>query len=239
MDVQIKLIALTMSHAQLHVLLPKDSGGLPSSQVTSGDPDKVACTIATELSGLSEGVQRHGFLSPAETNTDSLTLIYTQLLTEERLQGEPAERINRVSVTEAGETLSPAHNRIVIDVVKDLKNDLDQVMQSRLNKRGLIHLLGLLPDIFDHKELAAAYYALTGEKPSSPLMLARMMLDRYTMGSGDRQREVKGRGLIEEYESEAPDLLGEKWEKNKDLYRTGGPKAKRLYKKRNTFSNYI
>lgn len=232
MDVQIKLIALTMSHAQLHVLLPKDTGELPSSQVNSGDPDKVAYALATELSGLSEGLQRHGFLSPAETETDSLTLIYTQLLTEERFQGEPAEHINRVSVTEAGDILSPADNRIVIDVVRHLKSDLEQVMHSRLNKRGLVHLLGFLPDIFDHKELAAAYYALMGEKPSSPLMLARMMLDRYTMGSGDRQREVKGRDLIQEYEAEAPDLLGEKWEKNKDLYRTGGPKAKRLYRKK-------
>lgn len=58
-----------------------------------------------------------------------------------------------------------------------------------------------------------------------------MMLDEYAIGSGDKQRVVKGRDLIREYETDEPDLLGQKWDKNKDLYRTGGPKAKRLYKK--------
>lgn len=232
MDVQIKLIALTMSRAQLQVLLPRDKRELPSSLVTSGDPDKTAFVLASNLSGGAEGVERHGFLSPGETGTDSLTLTYTQLLTEEKPQGELAERLAQVPVTKALDILGPVESRIVNDVVGSLKADLDQVMHSRLNKRGLIQLLGFLPDIFDHKELAAAYYALTGEKPSSSLMLARMMLDRYTMGSGDRQREVKGRDLIEEYVPEASDLLDEKWEKNKDLYRTGGPKAKRLYKKK-------
>tara|TARA_R100000306_G_C4381123_1_gene144465 strand:- start:6774 stop:7484 length:711 start_codon:yes stop_codon:yes gene_type:complete len=232
MDVQIKLIALTMSHAQLQVLLPRDKRQLPSSPVTSGDPDKIAFVLASDLSGVAGGVERHDFLSPGETGTDSLMLTYTQLLTEEKLQGELAKRVAQVPVTEALDILRPVESRIVNDVVGSLKADLDQVMHSRLNKRGLIQLLGLLPDIFDHKELAAAYYALTGDKPSSSLMLARMMLDRYTMGSGDRKREVKGRDLIEEYVPEAPDFLDEKWEKNKDLYRTGGPKAKRLYKKK-------
>jgi len=205
---------------------------LPSSPVTSGDPDKIAFVLASDLSGVAGGVERHDFLSPGETGTDSLMLTYTQLLTEEKLQGELAKRVAQVPVTEALDILRPVESRIVNDVVGSLKADLDQVMHSRLNKRGLIQLLGLLPDIFDHKELAAAYYALTGDKPSSSLMLARMMLDRYTMGSGDRKREVKGRDLIEEYVPEAPDFLDEKWEKNKDLYRTGGPKAKRLYKKK-------
>ncbi|GGE53085.1 hypothetical protein GCM10011533_01890 [Streptosporangium jomthongense] len=231
MHVRIKLIALTMGHAQLQLMLPCEETGLPSEDLTKGNPDSIASELASELSGYSEGVQRHGFLSPDDTDTDSLTLIYIQLVTEEKLQGNQAAGMALVPVADVGRVLSTVETRIVNEVVGSLKADLDQVMQSRLNKRGLIHLLGLLPDIFDHKELAAAYYALTGEKPSSPLMLARMMLDRYTMGSGDRQREVKGRDLIEEYEPEAPDLLGEKWAKNKELYRTGGPKAKRLYKK--------
>ncbi|SNB59187.1 hypothetical protein SAMN04487880_3460 [Marinobacter sp. es.042] len=232
MQVTIKLIALTIGHAQLQLMLPCDGTELPSADLTEGGPDAVASELASELSGYSEGVQRHGFLSPGDTDTDSLTLIYIQLVTEEKLQGSQDEDIALVPVPEAGSVLNSVETQIVNDVVGNLKADLDQVMHSRLNKRGLIQLLGLLPDIFDHKELAAAYYALTGDKPSSSLMLARMMLDRYTMGSGDRQREVKGRDLIEEYVPEAPDFLDEKWEKNKDLYRTGGPKAKRLYKKK-------
>jgi|GEM_PF-3229342 len=232
MHVTIKLIALTMGHAQLQLMLPCDGTELPSADLTKGSPDIVASELASELSGYLEGVQRYDFLSPDDTDTESLTLIYVQLVTEEKLQGNQTADMALVPVADVGRFLSTVETRIVNDVVGSLKADLDQVMQSRLNKRGLIHLLGLLPDIFDHKELGAAYYALTGEKPSSPLMLARMMLDRYTMGSGDRQREVKGRDLIEEYEPEAPDVLGEKWEKNKELYRTGGPKAKRLYKKK-------
>lgn len=232
MQVKIKLIALTMGHAQLQLMLPCEGTDLPSADLTQGNPDIVASELASDLSGYFEGVQRHGFLSPDDTDTESLTLIYVQLVTEEKLQGSQTADTALVPVADVGRVLNAVETRMVNDVVRSLKADLDQVMQSRLNKRGLIHLLGLLPDIFDHKELAAAYYALTGEKPSSPLMLARMMLDRYTMGSGERQREVKGRDLIEEYEPEAPDLLGEKWEKNKELYRTGGPKAKRLYKKK-------
>ncbi|MEA1080861.1 hypothetical protein [Marinobacter qingdaonensis] len=231
MDVKITLIALTMKHAQLHLMLPSDNNALPSATLDSGDPDTVANELAADLSGCSEGVQRHSFLAPCETGTDKLTLVYFQLLTEETLQTSK-DRNTLVPAVKAGTSLGAVETKIVEDFVGHLKADLDQVMQSRLNKRGLIHLLGLLPDIFDHKELAAAYFALTGEKPSSSLMLARMMLDRYTMGSGERQREVKGRDLIEAYESEAEELLGEKWEKNKDLYRTGGPKAKRLYRKK-------
>jgi len=232
MHVKIKLIALTMSHAQLQLILPCEGKALPSADLTRSNPDTFASELASELSGCAEGVQRHGFLSPEETESESLTLVYIQLLTEEKLHRNQAADMTLVPVADAGSFLSTVETRIVNNAIGHLKADLAQVMQSRLNKRGLIHLLGLLPDIFDHKELAAAYYALSGEKPSSPLMLARMMLDRYIMGSGDREREVKGRDLIEEYESEASDLLGEKWKKNKELYRTGGPKAKRLYRKK-------
>ena len=232
MHVKIKLIALTIDHAQLQLMLADEGKALPSKDFARGNPDTVAASLASEFFGCAEGVRRHGFLSPDETGTESLTLVYIQLLTEEKLQCDQAASIGLMPVGEADNSLNNLDTRILNDVVESLKADLEQVMHSRLNKRGLVHLLALLPDIFDHKELAAAYYALTGEKPSSPLMLARMMLDRYTMGSGERQREVKGRDLIEEYEPEAPDFLGEKWQKNKDLYRTGGPKAKRLYRKK-------
>ena len=231
MNVRITLIALTMSNAELKLVLPAGISELPSTKMENGDPDTQATKLAMGLSGKMERIQRHGFLSPNEAKSSALTLLYTQLLPEEKLQGEIYDRINVKPVKAVREVLNISEAAIVQRVVGDLKSDLDQVMQSRLNKRGLAHLLDLLPDIFDHKELAAAYYSLTGEKPSSPLMLARMMLDRYTMGSGDKKREVKGRDLIREYEGGKPELFGQKWDKNKDLYRTGGPKTKRLYKK--------
>lgn len=231
MNVKITLVVLTMSKAELHLVLPGSSHALPSKGLENGDPDRQAQALAVELSGDERGVQRHGFLPNEESGCHALMLLYTQILSEDCLQRDALDGARLIPATASEVVLSASEAQIVSGVVDDLKSDLNQVMQSRLNTRGLIHLLGLLPDIFDHKELAAAYYALTGEKPSSPLMLARMMLDRYTMGSGDRQREVKGRDLIEEYEPEAADLLGEKWAKNKELYRSGGPKAKRLYKK--------
>ena len=99
-------------------------------------------------------------------------------------------------------------------------------MKASQNKKGLVRLLNLLPDIFDRKELSAAYMALSGEKPPSSVMLARIMLDSYTMGSGDKARIVLGRNLISEYESLSEELIQQKSEKNKDLYKTGGPKAR-------------
>lgn len=231
MDVRLNLIVLTMSNARLKLLLPIEKQQLPSISLTKGDPDHVACELAHGLSGLSEGVQRHRFLSPDETKSESLTLLYTQLIAEDQLQADQAQYIRLIPITDAGDALGSVEMGIVKRVVGDFKADLEKVMHSRLNKGGLVHLLDLLPDIFDHKELAAAYYALAGEKPPSPRALARMMLDTYAIGSGEKQREVKGRNLIREYESTEADLLGQKWDKNKDLYRTGGPKATRLYKK--------
>jgi len=221
-----------MLKAELQLVLPIGEPELPSVTLKDGNPDQQAESLASGLTGISNGVQRHGFLSADESNTGDLVLLYTQLLSEDVFLGCATGETKTIPVEVVDSELVSNQAGIVTRVVDDLNSDLNQVMHSRLNKGGLIHLLGLLPDIFDHKELAAAYYALTGEKPSSSLMLARMMLDRYTMGSGDRQREVKGRDLIEEYVPEASDLLDEKWEKNKDLYRTGGPKAKRLYKKK-------
>lgn len=231
MDVKLALVTLTMSKAELQLLLPRDKQELPIVNLETDDPDAQASMLAFQSSEGANRIQRHGFLSPKETQTGALTLVYSQLLSEEKVLEELFEGANLIPVSEAADRLDSYGVNVVQRVVSELKADLDQVMNSRLNKRGLIHLLGLLPDIFDHKELAAAYHAFTGEKPSSQLMLARMMLDRYTMGSGEKQREVKGRDLIQEYEADATDLLGEKWEKNKDLYRSGGPKAKRLYRK--------
>lgn len=231
MDVKVTLVVLTMSKAELQLLLPHDKQELPMASLDTDDPDALAAMLAFQSAEGANRIQRHGFISPKEAKTDELTLVYSQLLPEERVQEELLEVASLVPIREASDLLDSFGAIVVQQVVSELKADLDQVMNSRLNKRGLIHLLGLLPDIFDHKELAAAYHAFTGEKPSSQLMLARMMLDRYTMGSGDRQREVKGRDLIQEYETDTTNLLGEKREKNKDLYRTGGPKAKRLYRK--------
>lgn len=231
MNVNVTLVVLTMLKAELQLVLPMGKQDLPSMILKDGNPDRHAESLASDLTGISNGVQRHGFLSADESNSDDLVLMYTQLLSEDAFLGHTSGRARAIPVEAAGSELNSNQAGIVKRVVDDLNSDLDQVMNSRLNKRGLIHLLGLLPDIFDHKELAAAYHAFTGEKPSSQLMLARMMLDRYTMGSGEKQREVKGRDLIREYEAGATDLLGEKWEKNKDLYRTGGPKARRLYRK--------
>lgn len=231
MDVNLTLIVLTMSKAELQLVLPCDKHELLSVSLGQSEPDALAAALASDLSGESDGIQRHGFLSPGEAKTGVLTLLYTQLLPEDQLQSDRSESMRLIPLEAVGEVLSTPEADMVKRVVSDLKADLDQVMHSRLNKRGLIHLLSLLPDIFDHKELAAAYYAFTGEKPPSALMLARMMLDRYTMGSGEKQREVKGRDLIREYDGSEPELLDRKWDKNKELYRTGGPKAKRLYKK--------
>lgn len=229
MDVKVTLIALTMSKAELQLVLPRDRHELLSVSLGKSNPDAEAAKLASGISEVPSGVQRHGFLSSEEAKTGALTLLYTQLLPEEQLQSDGSDAIRLIPLEAVGEVLSAPEADMVRLVIGDLKGDLDQVMHSRLNKRGLIHLLSLLPDIFDHKELAAAYYAFTGDKPPSALMLARMMLDHYTIGSGEKQREVKGRDLIREYEDSEPELLDRKLNKNKELYRTGGPKAKRLY----------
>ncbi|WP_288353654.1 hypothetical protein [uncultured Marinobacter sp.] len=231
MNVNVTLVVLTMLKAELQLVLPTGKQELPSVTLKDGNPDQHAESLALGLTGTSNGVQRHGFLSAGEANSDDLVLMYTQLLSEDAFLGHTSDRARAVPVETAGSELNRSQAGIVKRVVDDLNSDLDQVMHSILNKCGLVHLLDLLPDIFDHKELAAAYYALSGKKPPSSRALARMMLDEYAIGSGDKQRVVKGRDLIREYETDEPDLLGQKWDKNKDLYRTGGPKAKRLYKK--------
>lgn len=231
MNVNVTLVVFTMLKAELQLVLPQGKQKLPSMSLEDGDPDRHAESLASGLTGISNGVQRHGFLSADESNSDDLVLMYTQLLSEDALLGHASVGTRAIPVEAADLELGGNEAGIVKRVVDDLNSDLDQVMHSILNKRGLVHLLDLLPDIFDHKELAAAYYALSGKKPPSSRALARMMLDGYTIGSGEKQRTVNGRDLIREYESDEPDLLGQKWDKNKDLYRTGGPKAKRLYKK--------
>lgn len=231
MNVNVTLVVLTMLKAELQLVLPKGRQELPSVTLKDGNPDQCAESLASGLTGISNGVQRHGFLSADESNSDDLVLMYTQLLSEDAFLGQTSGEARAIPVESAGSELNSNQAGIVKRVVNDLNSDLDQVMHSILNKRGLVHLLDLLPDIFDHKELAAAYYALSGKKPPSSRALARMMLDGYTIGSGEKQRTVKGRDLIREYETDEPGLLGQKWDKNKDLYRTGGPKAKRLYKK--------
>jgi hypothetical protein len=112
---------------------------------------------------------------------------------------------------------------------------LTEVMHSRENRRGLVYLLDLLPSVFDHKELGSAYRALTGEAPLSTQALARMMLDTYQIGSGEKARVIRGRNLIEEIELEpeqAERLICEKSQKSPSLYRRGGRKPRRFYRQR-------
>lgn len=229
MNVKINLIVLVTRNAELQLVLPDGRRGLPASDLDQADADGQATMLAESVCGTAAGIQRHGFLSASESANGVLTLLYRQLLSEDRLHGELGRDVALVPLTALEELLDEPDKMIVHEVVADLKSELDQVLHSRLNKQGLINLLNVLPEIFDHKELAAAYRAFTGEKPPSSLMLARMMLDRYTIGSGDKMREVQGRDLIRQYEAEEPELLGQKWDKNKELYRSGGPKAKRLY----------
>lgn len=234
MNVKIVLIGLVTRNAELQLVLPNAGHELPSSDLEQADADGQAAMLAESVCGTAAGVQRHGFLSASEADSGALTLLYRQLLSEDQLQGGQSNGVALVSLDAMGEILDESGKVLVHRVVADLKSELDQVMHSRLNKQGLINLLNVLPDIFDHKELAAAYRAFTGEKPPSSLMLARMMLDHYTIGSGEKMREVQGRDLIRQYDAEEPELLGQKWDKNKELYRSGGPKAKRLYRKNPT-----
>ena len=231
MDIRIILVTLTFRGKELHLVLPRSGKQLPSSSLQGSEPDEGAKEIAKQTFGSVENIERHDFRSPEETGLEGLTLLYRQLIPEDVLSGSIEYDNELVPLSSVNEKLSPPEAALVSQLVEELQSDLNQVMQSRLHKRGLVHLLNVLPDIFDHKELAAAYQAFSGEKPTSPLMLARMMLDRYVIGSGEKQREVRGRDLIREYETDKPELLDEKWNKNKELYRTGGPKAKRLYKK--------
>lgn len=231
MNVRIVLIVLVTRNAELQLVLPNSGCELPSIDLDQADADVQAAMLAESVCGTADRIQRHGFLSASEADSSALTLLYRQLLSEDQLQGELSNDVVMVPLDRMGEILDEPGRMLVNRVVADLKSDLDQVMHSRLNKQGLVNLLNVLPDIFDHKELAAAYRAFTGEKPPSSLMLARMMLDHYTIGSGDKMREVQGRDLIREYDAEKPELLGQKRDKNKELYRSGGPKAKRLYRK--------
>jgi hypothetical protein len=231
---RIVLVALTTDRGQLRLLLSEGTHALPNVQHNDAhDPDEVARQLAEGLTGTVRHVARHTFLTESETGETGLLLVYRQLLSLEDLQRSALASSARLEYCSLlfGSKLSSADHAAIQRVVEDIRGDLQQVMHSRLNKRGLVHLLEFLPEIFDHKELVAVYHALSGEKPPSALMLARMMLDRYAVGSGEKAREVQGRDLIREHDQPEPELLGEKWEKNKELYRTGGPKAKRLYKK--------
>lgn len=229
---QVLLVPLTAAKGELLLLLSEGGSGLPRATFGSGEePDYVAHRLAKETLGTSLHVVRHGFLTAAETQTEALTLLYRQLLNQDALE-LAAIRMEPLDGNKPRDAELSAADAVAVETVAArVRSDLQQVIHSRLNKEGLVHLLDLLPEIFDHKELAAAYQALTGEKPPSPLMLARMMLDKYTIGRGESAREVQGRDLIREYDQPDPHLLDEKWRKNKELYRTGGPKAKKLYKK--------
>ncbi|MCS4504294.1 hypothetical protein NYO91_09415 [Arhodomonas aquaeolei] len=230
MDVDVVLVCLVATGTALNVVTV-EKGSLPRMRLAEGEePDRVAAELAQTSVGVTSHLKRHAFRTPSDGASSGLELVYRQLLPQDIdwNEGDAPELLAIDS--NAQESLDKADLALTESLLRDLQRELHQVMRSRDNKQGLIHLLHLLPQIFDHKELQAAYIALAGEKPASPLMLARMMLDKYQIGSGEKAREVRGRNLIQEYQESDPELLGEKWEKNKDLYRKGGPKAKRLYK---------
>lgn len=86
MDVRVTLVALTMSKAELQLVLPGSLQALPSMRLENGDPDYQVKALALELSGDDGGVERHGFLAPGEVDNDSLTLLYAQILPEDHAQ---------------------------------------------------------------------------------------------------------------------------------------------------------
>ena len=166
----------------------------------------------------------------SDTGQEELLLIYSQIIPSEDLRKESV-LVDLPYGEDAVDLPEPWQRRVLQRVVRDVRDDLRSVMKASQNKKGLVRLLNLLPEIFDRKELSAAYMALSGDKPPSSVMLARMMLDSYTMGSGDKARTVQGRNLISEYDDSVGQVIRSKAAKNKELYATGGPKAKRLYKK--------
>lgn len=234
MDVDVVLACFVATGTTLNVVTA-GKRALPRRRLAEGDePDEVAQALAQTHVGSTAHIERHAFRTRSDGASSGVELVYRQLLPRdfERADGLAPELLAVASdrLTAVQELLQDADGSLAESLLRDLQRELHQVMRSRENKQGLIHVLHLLPKVFDHKELQAAYIALAGEKPASPLMLARMMLDKYEIGSGEKAREVQGRNLIREHEESNPEVLDEKWEKNKELYRKGGPKAKRLYK---------
>lgn len=229
--VQVVLVALTIQKDTLSLVKLRNDGGLPVAALQKDqEPDDVAGELAESVTGTRKQVERHAFMPKSDTGQDVLCLIYCQMVPyEDVVTGAAMPDIPYGQ--DAVDMPEPWQRRVLQRVVTDVRDDLRSVMKASQNKKGLVRLLNLLPDIFDRKELSAAYMALSGEKPPSSVMLARMMLDSYTMGSGDKARIVQGRNLISEYDDPADELISMKTQKNKDLYSTGGPKAKRLYKK--------
>ena len=229
--VQVVLVALTIQKDTLSLVKLRNDGGLPVDALQKDqEPDDVAGELAESVTGTRKQVERHAFMPKSDTGQDVLCLIYCQMVPyEDVVTGAAMPDIPYGQ--DAVDMPEPWQRRVLQRVVTDVRDDLRSVMKASQNKKGLVRLLNLLPDIFDRKELSAAYMALSGEKPPSSVMLARMMLDSYTMGSGDKARIVQGRNLISEYDDPADELISMKTQKNKDLYSTGGPKAKRLYKK--------
>lgn len=229
--VQIVLVSLTIQKDSLSLVGLKNDEGLPVAPLHKGqEPDHVAGALAESVTGTRKHLERHAFMPKSDTGQDVLCLIYCQMVPyEDVVAGGAMPDIPYGE--DAVDLPEPWQRRVLQRVVRDVRDDLRSVMKASQNKKGLVRLLNLLPDIFDRKELSAAYMALSGDKPPSSVMLARMMLDSYTMGSGDKARTVQGRNLISEYDAPTDELINMKLEKNKDLYSTGGPKAKRLYKK--------
>lgn len=229
--VRIVLVALTTRRGVLSLVTSTDWKELPVLPLQVGEePDVVAASLALSLVGNERNVERHAFMPKSDTGQEELFLIYSQIISTEDLRKESI-LVDLPYGEDAVDLPEPWQRRVLQRVVRDVRDDLRSVMKASQNKRGLVRLLNLLPEIFDRKELSAAYMALSGDKPPSSVMLARMMLDSYTMGSGDKARIVQGRNLISEYDDSAGQVRKSKAAKNKELYATGGPKAKRLYRK--------
>ena len=197
--VRIVLVALTTRRGVLSLVTSTDGKELPVLPLQVGEePDVVAASLALSLVGNERNVERHAFMPKSDTGQEELLLIYSQIIPSEDLRKESV-LVDLPYGEDAVDLPEPWQRRVLQRVVRDVRDDLRSVMKASQNKKGLVRLLNLLPDIFDRKELSAAYMALSGDKPPSSVMLARMMLDSYTMGSGDKARTVQGRNLISEY----------------------------------------
>src|SRR5680860_361791 len=98
MNVNVTLVVFTMLKAELQLVLPQGKRKLPSMSLEGGDPDRHAESLALGLTGISGGVQRNGFLSADESNSDDLVLMYTQLLSEDALLGHASGGTRAVPV---------------------------------------------------------------------------------------------------------------------------------------------
>lgn len=257
MRVDVCLVTLIGLGNHIEVVLNPD-GSMPRQTVGPDEsPHDCMHQLAQESAGTTAGLERQTFLEdgdPLPSDTD-VVLVYRQLLNEEQLANndEATQPLNLeggndgstvlgalngvhrpvdLDTDPLAKGLSPFDHQVLKLVTWEIRTALREVMFARENRRGLSYLLDLMPQIFERRELRAYYEALLGEKPPSAIVLAQMMLDSYQIGSGEKARVVRGRNLIEELDEAPEALVDNKYEKNRTLYRKGGPKARRFYRQK-------